>query len=102
MKPGENRGEECGFGLSEHGERPPADTLAAAGLGLALCVILAACSGNVSATGLATTSTNLKFGPERRLGQQNRNPSTPFLRHSPDGRLYAIWVEDDRRPEATM
>ncbi len=88
-------------------------TFAVAVLGLALCVILAAGSGNVSATGakkgsgvfelgLPTPFRSPKFGPERRLGQQNRTPSTPFLRHSPDGRLYAIWVEDDRRPDATM
>jgi hypothetical protein len=25
----------------------------------------------------------------------DKNPSAPFLRHAPDGRLYAIWTEDD-------
>jgi hypothetical protein len=36
-----------------------------------------------------------KFGAEQRLGRVDKNPSTPFLRVSPDGRLYAVWTEDD-------
>ena len=40
----------------------------------------------------------LRFGAEQRLGRANQNPSTPFLRVSPNGRLYAIWTEDDDAP----
>jgi hypothetical protein len=36
-----------------------------------------------------------KFGPEVRLGRSAKNPSTPFLRFAPDGRLFAVWTEDD-------
>lgn len=40
------------------------------------------------------------FGPERRIGQSGKNPSTPFLRQGPQGRLYAVWTEDDGRTTA--
>ena len=46
-------------------------------------------------------SAPLTFGPERRLGQTDKNPSTPFLRYSPNGRLFAIWTQDDDRPLPT-
>lgn len=75
-------------------------TLAAATLGLALCLILAACSTNVSAPAIARPAVTLTFGVERRLGQIDKNPSTPVLRYGPDGRLYAIWTEDDVTPVA--
>jgi hypothetical protein len=42
-------------------------------------------------------STQLSFGPEMRLGESAKNPSTPFLRFAPDGRLFAVWTEDDAR-----
>ncbi|MPZ78012.1 MAG: hypothetical protein GEU77_16000 [Deltaproteobacteria bacterium] len=29
------------------------------------------------------------------MGQTKKNPATPFLRYSPNGRLFAIWTEDD-------
>ena len=32
-----------------------------------------------------------------RLGRRANNPSTPFLRFAPDGRLFAVWTEDDKR-----
>ena len=75
-------------------------TLVAATLGLTLCLILAACSTNVSAPRLARPAATLTFGAERRLGQTDKNPSTPFLRYSPDGRLYAIWTQDDHSAAA--
>jgi hypothetical protein len=28
------------------------------------------------------------------LGQREKNPSAPFLRYAPDGRLFAVWSED--------
>jgi hypothetical protein len=39
----------------------------------------------------------LIFGPEQHLGDTSRNPSAPFLRLAPDGRLFAVWTEDDSR-----
>ena len=41
---------------------------------------------------------DLAFGPDRPLGQPARNPSSPFLRTGPDGRVYAVWTEDDPTP----
>jgi len=38
---------------------------------------------------------DLAFGPELRIGQADRNPSSPFLRIAPNGRLYAAWTESD-------
>jgi hypothetical protein len=63
----------------------------------ALCMYLlvAACSGHNATPGASLRTVNLAFGPERRLGQSDNNPSTPFLRYSPDGRLFAIWTEAD-------
>jgi hypothetical protein len=40
----------------------------------------------------------LKFGPEIGIGKTAANPSTPFLRYSPDGRLVAVWTEDHDIP----
>jgi hypothetical protein len=43
----------------------------------------------------AGRSGELSFGPEQSLGDGENNPSTPFLRSAPDGRLFAIWTEDE-------
>lgn len=43
-------------------------------------------------------SAQLRFAPEIALGKAEANPSTPFLRYSPDGRLFAVWTEDHDRP----
>jgi len=72
-----------------------AQAVAAAAVGLALCGIPADCSSNASAPGLVPSAATLAFGPERRLGDADRNPSTSLLRHGPDARLYAIWTEDN-------
>jgi hypothetical protein len=40
----------------------------------------------------------LRFGPETLLGKPDANPSTPFLRYAPDGRLFAVWTEDHENP----
>jgi hypothetical protein len=45
----------------------------------------------------AADSKPLDFSPEVRLGRSAKNPSTPFLRLAPDGRLFAVWTEDDER-----
>jgi hypothetical protein len=39
----------------------------------------------------------LIFTGETSLGDKDKNPSTPFLRLAPDGRLFAVWTEDDDR-----
>ena len=44
----------------------------------------------------------ISFGPEQQLGRIENNPSTPFLRYSPDGRLFAIWTEDDDAPQSQV
>jgi hypothetical protein len=80
-------------------KRHSARILAAAALGLTL-FILSACGANVSGPGTPPPVAAPAFGPERRIGQSEKNPSTPFLRHSPDGRLFAIWTEDDKTPGA--
>jgi hypothetical protein len=65
---------------------------------LAFCMILAACSADLSLPDTNRASGPLIFGPEQRLGDNEKNPSTPFLRYSPDGRLFAIWTEDHDTP----
>jgi hypothetical protein len=40
------------------------------------------------------------FGTEQRVGRLDRSPSAPHLRYRADGRLYAVWTEDDRSPAA--
>jgi len=72
-----------------------AQAVAAAAVGLALCGITAGAGGDTSASRPVPPAATLAFGPERRLGNADRNPSTPFLRPGPDGRLYAVWTEDN-------
>lgn len=75
-------------------------TLAPAILNFTLCLILAACSANLRAPQTARLAATLTFGAEQRLGQIEKNPSTPFLRYDSNGRLYAIWTQDDPGPVA--
>jgi hypothetical protein len=63
-----------------------------------LCLALAACSADLVGSRTPRSPNELTFGPEQRLGDNEKNPSTPFLRYSPDGRLFAVWTEDDDRP----
>jgi hypothetical protein len=65
-----------------------------------LCLTVAGCSPELTTPDAVVRSDSLRFGPEQRLGQADKNPSTPFLRHRSDGRLYAIWTEDDGSPAA--
>ena len=65
---------------------------------LAFCMIIAACSADLSLPDTNRASGPLIFGTEQRLGDNEKNPSTPFLRYSPDGRLFAIWTEDHDTP----
>lgn len=67
-------------------------------IGLALFSWLAGCSTDLSAPKSSNSSAAVKFNPEQRLGDSERNPSTPFLRYATDGRLFAIWTEDHDKP----
>ncbi|HSE85986.1 MAG TPA: sialidase family protein [Candidatus Binatia bacterium] len=63
-----------------------------------LCLILAGCSAGLSSPDSKSNTGRLSFGPEQRLGHNKKNPAAPFLRYSPDGRLFAIWTEDHDTP----
>jgi hypothetical protein len=68
-------------------------------LGLAVvCVILWACSSNLTTPQSDRVPVHLSFDPEQQLGHTEKNPSTPFLRSNPDGRLFAVWTEDHDTP----
>ena len=56
--------------------------------------IISACISTIDAPWRANDSKHLTFGPARPLGQPEKNPSTPFLRYSPTGRLFAVWSEE--------
>ncbi|HET9297127.1 MAG TPA: sialidase family protein [Candidatus Binatia bacterium] len=64
---------------------------------LLLCFVLVTCSEIAHGAGAGPVKT-LVFGAEQNLGKIEKNPSTPFLRYSPDGRLYAVWTEDHDTP----
>src|SRR5919197_688267 len=64
-------------------------------LRLAFCLVLTTCSSDLVMSRDAGRSGELSFGPEQSLGDGENNPSTPFLRSAPDGRLFAIWTEDE-------
>src|SRR5213594_3594398 len=59
------------------------------------CFLLAGCSGEIIPLPHGDRITPLSFGREIQLGNNEANPSTPFLRFAADGKLYAIWTEDE-------
>ena len=61
-------------------------------------VLVFGCSADLPAPSPTQGAKSLNFGAERRLGNGEKNPSTPFLRYSPDGRLVAVWTEDHDTP----
>jgi hypothetical protein len=63
-----------------------------------LCLILAACNADLISPDSRPTAVTLSFGPEQRLGDNEKNPAAPFLRYNPDGRLFAVWTEDHDTP----
>jgi hypothetical protein len=75
-------------------------TRVAVAIGAAVIVALALGAPWLAGTGRADAPAALIFGPARRLGQDDRNPASPFLRQGPGGRLYAVWTEDDPRQPA--
>ena len=62
------------------------------------CLILAGCSADLSLPDSKPDSATPNFGSEQRLGHNEKNPAAPFLRFSPDGRLFAVWTEDHDTP----
>src|SRR4051794_8829079 len=62
------------------------------------CLLFLGCSSDLTTSRQATGSPELSFGRERVIGTTAANPSTPFLRYSPDGRLFAVWTEDHDTP----
>lgn len=67
---------------------------------VALALVAAACSSDTLTNTHPDGPLELSFGPEQHLGHADGNPSTPFLRVAPDGRLFAVWTEDDSRVKA--
>jgi hypothetical protein len=60
--------------------------------------LILGCSSDLVVSPTTGSSGQLTFGPEQRLGHNEKNPAAPFLRYSPDGRLFAIWTEDHDTP----
>jgi len=56
------------------------------------------CTAEMINPGIPSRSASVRFTEEIHLGDSERNPSTPFLRYAPDGRLFAIWTEDHDQP----
>jgi hypothetical protein len=61
---------------------------------LCLCFFLIICSETAHGAGGSGPAKALVFSSEQNLGRIDKNPSTPFLRYRPDGRLHAVWSED--------
>ena len=61
---------------------------------LSSCLLHFACGSDLAAPPAAVQTDRLDFGPQLRIGNVEANPSTPFLRYAPDGRLFAVWTED--------
>jgi hypothetical protein len=60
--------------------------------------LILGCSSDLVVSPTKGSSGQLTFGPEHRLGHNEKNPAAPFLRYSPDGRLFAVWTEDHDTP----
>lgn len=62
---------------------------------LTVIFFLAACSSDLTLPSKGNRTAAIQFGPEISLGGAEANPAAPFLRLAPDGRLFAIWTEDE-------
>ena len=62
---------------------------------MALGLFLAACSSDIAPRGNQSHGEPVRFGPEVSLGTSAANAASPLLRFAPDGRLFAIWTEDE-------
>lgn len=65
---------------------------------LSLCLLLVASSRNADGTDGSRGAAMIAFDAQQSLGRIDKNPSTPFLRYSPDGRLQAVWTEEHDIP----
>ena len=65
---------------------------------LSLCLLLLAYNRNADGNDGSRDVPVITFDAQQSLGQLDKNPSTPFLRYSPDGRLHAVWTEDHDTP----
>ena len=65
---------------------------------VSLCFLLIASSESAHGAGGSRPAKVIAFSSEQNLGQIDKNPSSPFLRYSPDGRLHAVWTEDHDVP----
>jgi hypothetical protein len=65
------------------------------------CLLLASCSADLVAPPRTERAKTLSFGSVIQIGDIESNPSTPFLRYAPDGRLFAIWTEDEPGQQTT-
>lgn len=63
-----------------------------------MCVLFLACSSGLTPSPSTNRVTPLTFGPEISIGKTDANASTPFLRYARDGRLFAVWTEDNETP----
>src|SRR4051794_27027982 len=61
-------------------------------------VICIGCGVQPASPPKTTQLLDLRFTAEVALGTPENNPSTPFLRYSPDGTLIAVWTEDHDTP----
>jgi hypothetical protein len=71
-------------------------------IGIVLPLSFATSGAELRAAKNSNDSAAIKFDSERRLGNVERNPSTPFLLYRADGRLFAIWTEDDTGASAEV
>ena len=58
------------------------------------CSLFLSCGSELAAPPSGNHLSRLSFGPEIHIGESAANPSTPFLRYAPDGRLFVVWTED--------
>jgi hypothetical protein len=65
---------------------------------LSSCFLLFASGGNADGNDGSRGAAVIAFEAQQSVGQLDKNPSTPFLRYSPDGRLHAVWTEDHDSP----
>ena len=65
---------------------------------ITLGLILAGCTADLQLSSGNRNPAPLSFGSEQQLGHNEKNPAAPFLRYSPDGRLFAVWTEDHGTP----
>jgi hypothetical protein len=61
----------------------------------AFSLLITACSSDFTDWRKEPRAQRIRFDPEVSLGTQRLNPAAPFLRFAPNGRLFAVWTEDE-------